>query len=61
MVTTRAVCASARGAAANAAFDAPYFAKNTTAMVTRAMLVNNTLWPHRAINSIIFNLLSLLP
>jgi hypothetical protein len=34
----------------------PYFAKITTAMVTRAMLLNNTLWPQRAINPIIFSL-----
>jgi hypothetical protein len=33
-----------------------YFAKITTAMVTRAMLLNNTLWPQRAIIPIIFSL-----
>jgi hypothetical protein len=36
-----------------------YFARINTAMVTRAMLLNKTLWPHRAINPIIFNLQSI--
>jgi hypothetical protein len=40
-------------------YSPPYFAKIRTATVMRATPVNNTLWPHRAINPIIFNLQSI--
>ena len=36
-----------------------YFAEIRTATVTSAMPVNNTLWPQRAINPIIFSLQSI--